>query len=45
VLANAMFYARELGQPYVPLTVRLGTVPPRGNGAGDAAAVEGSGGT
>jgi soluble lytic murein transglycosylase len=30
VLANTMFYARELDQPYVPLTARLGTVPPRG---------------
>lgn len=30
VLANAMFYARELDQPYVPLSTRLGTVPPRG---------------
>jgi soluble lytic murein transglycosylase len=29
VLANAMFYARELNQPYVPLTVRLGTITPR----------------
>jgi len=37
VLANAMFYARELNQPYVPLTARLGTVPPRGNGAAIAA--------
>ena len=33
VLANAMFYARELEQPYVPLSTRLGTVPPRGNGS------------
>ncbi|HZQ60758.1 MAG TPA: transglycosylase SLT domain-containing protein [Casimicrobiaceae bacterium] len=30
VLANAMFYARELDQPYVALTARLGTIPPRG---------------
>ena len=30
VLANAMFYARELGEPYVPLSTRLGTIPPRG---------------
>jgi soluble lytic murein transglycosylase len=41
VLTNTMFYARELNQPYVPLTTRLGTVPPRGNGStpagGDAA--------
>ena len=29
VLANAMFYARELEQPYVPLSTRLGIVPPR----------------
>ena len=30
VLSNAMFYARELDQPYVPLSARLGTVTPRG---------------
>jgi soluble lytic murein transglycosylase len=30
VLANVMFYARELNQPYQSLTTRLGTVPPRG---------------
>jgi len=30
VLANSVYYARELGQPYVPLSARLGTVPPRG---------------
>jgi soluble lytic murein transglycosylase len=30
VLANTMFYARELDQPYVPLSSRLGTVTPRG---------------
>ncbi len=35
VLANAMFYARELDLPYVPLSARLGVVPPRGNGNGD----------
>ena len=29
VLANAMFYARELDQPYVPLSTRLGVVPPK----------------
>jgi soluble lytic murein transglycosylase len=29
VLANAMYYARELDQPYVPLSARLGTIPPR----------------
>ena len=29
VLANTMFYARELDQPYVSLTARLGTIPPR----------------
>jgi hypothetical protein len=34
VLANTMFYSRELGQPYVPLATRLGIVPARG--AGDA---------
>jgi soluble lytic murein transglycosylase len=32
VLANAMFYARELDQPYVPLSTRLGVVPPRNIG-------------
>jgi soluble lytic murein transglycosylase len=32
VLANAMFYAQALGQPYVALTDRLGTVTPRENG-------------
>jgi soluble lytic murein transglycosylase len=36
VLANAMFYARELDQPYVPLSTRLGIVPPRGDGAAGA---------
>ena len=29
VLANAMFYARELEQPLRPAVDRLGTVPPR----------------
>ena len=38
VLANAMVYARALDQTFVPLTTRLGTVPPRGNGAGVAVA-------
>jgi len=38
VLANAMVYARALDQAYVPLTTRLGTVPPRGNGVGAAIA-------
>jgi soluble lytic murein transglycosylase len=37
VLVNAMFYARELEQPYVPLTTRLGTVPPRDDSAAVAA--------
>ena len=32
VLANAMVYARLLKQTYVPLTVRLGIVGPRGDG-------------
>ena len=36
VLANAMFYARELDQPYVPLTTRLGTISPRGSAAANA---------
>ena len=43
VLANAMFYARELEQPYVPLSARLGIVPPRGNGGGAATAENGAG--
>jgi soluble lytic murein transglycosylase len=30
VLANAMYYTREMNQPYVALTARLGTVAPRG---------------
>jgi peptidoglycan lytic transglycosylase len=34
VLANAMFYARELDQPYVPLSTRLGTVSARANATG-----------
>ena len=41
VLANAMFYARELEQPYVPLSARLGTVPPRGAASGNASAADG----
>ena len=41
VLANAMFYARELNQPYRPLTERLGTVPPRTNGNGAAITAQG----
>jgi len=36
VLANTMFYARELGAPYVPLSVRLGTIAPRDDGNGTA---------
>jgi len=40
VLVNAMFYARELEQPYVPLTSRLGVVLPR---ADDGAAVAAKG--
>lgn len=38
VLANSVFYARELGEPYVPLTSRLGTIPPRNAGADGALA-------
>jgi len=38
VLANAMIYARALDQTFVPLTTRLGTVPPRGSGTGVAVA-------
>ncbi len=38
VLANAMYYARELDQPYVALTARLGTIPPRGTSASTLAA-------
>ena len=34
VLANTMFYARGLDQPYLPLSARLGTIPPRGDGKG-----------
>jgi len=41
VLANAMFYARQLDQPHVPLGTRLGTVPPRGSGADAALAAAG----
>ena len=33
VLANTMFYAQFLNQPYVSLSARLGTVPPRGASA------------
>ena len=29
VLANTVLYTRALDRPYVPLTQRLGTVPPR----------------
>jgi soluble lytic murein transglycosylase len=32
VLANTMLYAHLLNQAYVPLTLRLGTVSPRGSG-------------
>jgi soluble lytic murein transglycosylase len=39
VLANAMFYARELDQPYIPLSTRLGTVPPRAAGADTTSAI------
>jgi soluble lytic murein transglycosylase len=42
VLANTMFYARELSQPYVPLTVRLGVVPVRGAGGEGAVAAAGN---
>ena len=38
VLANTMFYARELGAPYVPLSVRLGTISPRDDGNGTTVA-------
>ena len=38
VLANAMIYARALDQTFVPLSTRLGTVPPRGSGTGMAVA-------
>ena len=38
VLANTMFYARELNQPYIPLTTRLGTIPPRDDANGAAVA-------
>ena len=42
VLANSMMYARLLNQDYVPLATRLGTVPPRGNGADAALAAAGN---
>jgi soluble lytic murein transglycosylase len=38
VLANTMHYARELDQPYVSLTARLGTVAPRSLDNGDGSA-------
>jgi soluble lytic murein transglycosylase len=38
VLANTMFYARELSQPYQPLSARLGIVSPRGEGGAQVAA-------
>jgi soluble lytic murein transglycosylase len=41
VLANAMMYTRLLNQTYVPLSARLGTVPPRGNGSDAAVAAAG----
>ena len=33
VLANTMYYAQLLGEPYVPLTARLSTIAPRNGGA------------
>jgi soluble lytic murein transglycosylase len=36
VLANSMFYASELEQPYLSLYARLGTVPPRDEERGPA---------
>ena len=42
VLANTMFYARELNQPYVPLTARLGTIPPRDDASGATVAARSS---
>ena len=44
VLANTMFYARELDQPYVRLSARLGTVQPRGSGGVTAAGNDGTAG-
>jgi soluble lytic murein transglycosylase len=38
VLANYVFYARELKQPHVPLSTLLGTVSPRGSGNGSVSA-------
>jgi soluble lytic murein transglycosylase len=32
VLANTMYYAQLLGEPHVPLTVRLSTITPRNGG-------------
>ena len=40
VLANTMFYARELHQPYLPLSTRLGTIPPRDDGSGGAVSAQ-----
>ncbi len=37
VLANTMYYARELNQPYRPLSARLGTISPRGEGGAQVA--------
>jgi soluble lytic murein transglycosylase len=45
VLANAVFYARELKQPYVALSALLGTIAPRGdpgNGNGGSGASAGT---
>jgi soluble lytic murein transglycosylase len=40
VLANMMYYARELDAPYLPLAVRLGTIPPQDDGSGAAVAAQ-----
>jgi len=42
VLANTMLYAHLLNQTYVPLSTRLGLVPPRGSDAPLAAAAAGN---
>ncbi len=44
VLANSVFYARELKQPHVPLSTLLGTVSARGNGSAGGGSGSASGG-
>jgi soluble lytic murein transglycosylase len=42
VLANTMFYARELNQPYLPLAARLGVVSASGAGGDGTVAAAGN---